>query len=142
MRLAFVWASGFTLVAAVGCSTAATPSLDPSKRLNALSTSELAQLCDWTANQQGGYGSALTCEAAPYSPLHAATSQNECVVGFAPHASMPSCSITVGEWMMCADWTVSTWCTFPHPPAPASCEEFQAGCYGDEVAVFPEAGTD
>ncbi len=43
--------SAFILVVATGCSSAGAGSLDRSKSLNALSTTEVQQLCDWEAKR-------------------------------------------------------------------------------------------
>jgi hypothetical protein len=116
-------------VVATGCSSAHVEPLDMSKPLNTLTPPEVKQLCDLSAKLLGGYGGAVSCDGGPNAPLHAAMSQDDCVTGLAPHLSMPTCVITVGELIGCLDWTAANWCTDPAPPVLPTCSEFQAGCY-------------
>jgi hypothetical protein len=141
MRFVFKLAStaSFILIVASGCSSSAGGSLDPSESLNALSTTQVQQLCDWAAKLQGGYGIDIPCDAAPTS-LETPANQAACVAESAPHFSQASCSTSVGEWMMCVEWRLSNWCSASLPPLPANCAQAQAACYGSESPL--DAGTD
>jgi hypothetical protein len=105
------------------------PPLDPSKKLSALSTSELGAFCDWTAQQEGGYGKTTYCEANG-APLYAPTDQATCVMELSQHASEPDCSATVGQWTPCVQWLDANFCDTTPATLPAECSVIQAMCYG------------
>ena len=117
--------------ATFACSSASSQSasLDPSSMLNAISASDLKALCDWTAAQEGGYGTVVACDAAPTS-LEADVDQATCVAEGRQHFAQATCSASVGDWMACVKWRLSNWCSAT-PPTPAGpCETIQNGCYG------------
>lgn len=113
------------------------PPVDSSKPLSTLSASELAALCDWSAQVQGGYGASAYCEA---SGEHLETPQNQaqCISEVTPHYNRPTCTTTVGQWTACTRWFVANWCSVMPPARPAECDAFQARCYGNPS----EAGAD
>lgn len=119
--------------ATLACSSTGSSSsgsgLDSSKKLSALSATDLQSLCDWTAAQEGGYGTVVACDAAPTS-LQASKDQATCVAEGEQHFWQPICSATVGDWMACVKWRLSNWCFADPPPPSGACEAIQTGCYG------------
>jgi hypothetical protein len=121
-------------IAITSCSSASSgsggPAVDASKELSSLSVAELQTLCDWSVQQQGGYGAHGYCEASG-TPLETPSDQATCVAEVTPHYSRPTCTTTVGQWAMCIRWFVANWCSatpLAHPPA--ECVAFQTQCYG------------
>lgn len=102
---------GFTL-AGCGSSTGGTGStasgVDTSKRLDALSAAEKAQLCDWMASKYGGYGASKTCGAD--LTLEGPANQAECVAMIPP-----TCAATVAQAEACENQTSCS------NPIPESC---------------------
>jgi hypothetical protein len=136
MRLAGVGLllTGTTLA----CSSFSSSSVDPSKKLNSLSTGDQQSLCDWTAQQQGGYGVIIPCDAAP-TDLEVEKDQAICVAEEMQRFDQPTCTATVGDWMMCVKWRLSNWCSAAPPAPTGQCAAIQTGCYGSRS---PDAGTD
>jgi hypothetical protein len=140
--LAILWILAVTPLA---CSSSASSrsSVAPSKSLNALSTGDLQGLCDWTAQQEGGYGTNIPCDGG--GSLEASQDQATCVAEAMQHFDQPSCTSTAEDWMTCIKWRLSNWCSAA-PPAPSGqCEAIQTGCYGsgspDAGMVGSEAGS-
>ena len=125
----------------VACSTGShgngAPPVDASKALSSLSLAELQALCDWSTQQQGGYGINANCEATGV-PLQTSSNQAECVAEVMPHYSRPTCATTVGQWTTCVRWLVANWCSTMPAARPAACDAFQTLCYGSQA----DAGTD
>jgi hypothetical protein len=107
------------------------PPVDPSKTLAVLSSSEMGAFCDWVAQQEGGYGATIPCDAGSGS-LEAPQDQATCVAELSQHASEPNCSATVGQWTTCVDWLDANWCTTTPSMMPAECAVLQATCYASE----------
>jgi hypothetical protein len=63
-------AATLTLACSGGASTSG-PNVDPSKQVVGLSMSDLQVVCDWTAQDWGGYGGQLVCEAGSRDSLDA-----------------------------------------------------------------------
>jgi hypothetical protein len=135
--------AGLVACSLAGCSTGAVttedPPLDPAKVLSSLSTSDLQALCDWEAQEQGGYGTTLYCEASGV-PLYTATSQAECVAEVKPNFGRATCTATVGQLTTCVKWFVANWCSSTPPALPSECIAFDNGCYGTQLT--PDGGTD
>jgi hypothetical protein len=104
------------------------PPLEDSKTLANLSTSEMQSFCDWVAQQEGGYGRTISCDATGI-PLEAPSDQTTCVSEFSQHASEPNCSATVGQWTICLQWFDANWCTTMTTTPPAECSVIQTTCY-------------
>lgn len=121
------------LLAACGSgSSPSGPSLDAAKMFSALSSGELGSFCDWVAQDEGGYGRTISCEATG-SPLYTPSDQASCVTSFAQHARQPGCTGTVGDWTTCARWLDANWCSTIPATRPAVCDAIQAHCYGSGV---------
>lgn len=137
---------GFLLAYFVaGCSTgggagnAGDPPIDPTKALSSLSPSDLQALCDWEAQEQGGYGTTTYCEATGV-PLETPSSQSECVTEVTPMFERATCTTTVGEFTTCLKFFVANWCSTAPPAIPTECVAFDNGCYGTQLT--PDGGTD
>lgn len=127
-----------TMLACSCSSSTSSSSVDPSKRLNALTTSDQQALCDWTAQEQGGYGTIIPCDAGP-SDLEVEKDHAACLALETQHFDQPTCTATVGDWMACVKLNLSTWCS-AHPPAPTGqCAAIDTGCYGSPA---PDGGGD
>jgi hypothetical protein len=131
------WATMLLFV--VACGSSPSTGLDPALALNAMSPADLRALCDWTANQQGGYGAMIDCDAAD-TGLLVEKDQATCLAVVTPHWTRPTCTATVGDWMMCVQWRLSNWCSANPPPPMGRCEALQNGCYGPPVPL--DAGLD
>jgi hypothetical protein len=129
--LAFAFCSAFPIACGTGAGTSSSsgPPVDSSKTLSNLSTSEKQAFCDWTAQQEGGYGRTISCEATG-SPLYTPSDQATCVSELSQHASEPGCTATVGQWTTCVQWLDANWCTTMPAVRPAECNAIQATCYG------------
>jgi hypothetical protein len=136
MRLAAL--NLFYAVTTFACSSSSPSTVDPSKKLNTLSTGDQESLCDWTAQEQGGYGTIITCDAAS-TDLEVETDQAKCIADVSPHFSQPTCTANVGDWMTCVKWRLSNWCSATPPVPTGQCAAIQTGCFGSSL---PDAGTD
>jgi len=116
-------------VTTFACSSSPSTSLDPSAKLNTLSTAGQEALCDWTAQVQGGYGAFIPC-AGGAPGLEVAMNQATCVAESVQHFDQPTCTATVGDWMTCVKWALAIHCS-TNPPAPTGqCAAIDTGCYG------------
>ena len=62
-----------------------------------LSTQEQQQLCDWTADRQGGYDASLVCDSGLV--VSTFVDQQQCLGAF-----LGSCStVSVSDWEQCVD---------------------------------------
>jgi hypothetical protein len=122
-----------------GSGSSGDPPVDPAKELSALSPGDVQALCDWGAQEQGGYGTTVYCEASG-TPRETASTQTECVAEVTPMFGRATCTTTVGQYTGCVKWFVANWCSAVPPALPAECMTFQSGCYGTQFA--PDAGTD
>jgi hypothetical protein len=129
-------------IAACSSSSASNGGPDATKKLDALSATEVQSLCDWTAKDQGGYGTTIICDAGQGS-LEVPADQATCVTDVTPHWSQSTCTSTVGEWMTCAQWGLANACATTRPAKPAACAAIDVGCFGgDDTATAQDAGTD
>ena len=141
MRLA---GAGFLLLSTIACSSMPSASadagldVDPAMKLNTLTSGEQQALCDWTNQEEGGYGTVVLCDASQAS-LEADKDQATCVAEEIQHFEQPTCTTTVGDWMMCVQWRLANWCTATPPTPSGQCAAIQTGCYG---SASPDAGTD
>ena len=88
-------------------------SLDPSKLVISLSPAEQAAFCDWDAQQYGGYGHMVVCDAGAKagSSSEPGTDQAMCVMGVQHLASIrPTCPATVGDVMACVQFEIQNPC--------------------------------
>jgi|CZKU01.1.fsa_nt_gi hypothetical protein len=130
------------IIPALACSStsSSTPdsglAVDPAAKLDTLSPADLQALCDWAAQEQGGYGVHIPCDAGPSGPsdLEVAPDQATCVAELSPHFHQPTCTVTVADWMACLKWRLSNWCSAAPPAPTGTCAVFQAGCYGSGSA--------
>lgn len=147
MRIAFpVLAAGVCATMQTGCGSGSGsgspsgPPVDSSKTLSALSTNEMQAFCDWLAQDEGGYGRTISCEATG-APLETPQDQATCVSELSQHASESGCTATVGQWTMCVQWVDANWCTTMPAMRPAECGVIQATCYGSG-GTQTDAGVD
>jgi hypothetical protein len=87
--------------------------LDTSKIVVNLSPAEQATFCDWDAQQYGGYGHMVVCDAGAKagSSSEPGTDQAMCVMGLQHLAGIrPTCSATVGDGMACVQWEIQNPC--------------------------------
>jgi hypothetical protein len=80
------------------------------KRLDALTTAEIAKICDWSAAHFGGYGQTVDCGDG--SSLSSDSDQATCI-SMAPK----SCALTVSQYETCVH---DTSCSDPLPPSCAA----------------------
>jgi hypothetical protein len=75
--------------------------VDSSKKLVDLSGPEQASLCDWVAQQLGGYGSREACDGGGHTPSSTPT-QSDCVSSIADIGRLdPACPATLGQVSSC-----------------------------------------
>jgi len=96
-----------------GASGAPGPSGIPSNtRLADLTDSQVRQLCDWAAAQEGGYGTAHTCGGGITIRTYA--SQEDCFQRTRASAG-PTCAATVGDIEACEQVLASDACNTSAP---------------------------
>jgi hypothetical protein len=99
-----------------GCSSSSGLNLDSNMQLTSLSAGDQAKLCDWEAQQYGGYGKTVMCGglvAAQRGP----TDQASCVSDLPPAPTAMYCQVTVGQFEDCVRWRVQNGCgTTGMPP--------------------------
>jgi hypothetical protein len=103
-------------------SDGATP--DTSKLVIDLSPAEQAAVCDWSAQQYGGYGHMAVCDAGARagSSSGPGTDQAMCVMALQHLASIrPTCTATVGDAMACSQWEIQNPCAGT-AAGPAGCQ--------------------
>lgn len=102
---------GFTiLLATTGFSCGGdSASLDASKPLGQLSSSEQAQLCDAVNHAQGGYGRSITCPDG--SPAGTDADRATCVAAL-PGVAQACAELKVGDMTGCADAIGADLCRF------------------------------
>jgi hypothetical protein len=87
------------------------PSIDPSTPFVNLSSSQLAQICDWQEALLGGYGAVIPCTSGNTDNF---ADQAQCVeaLTFSPGG----CTMTVGEYETCVlARAPSKGCDYPEP---------------------------
>jgi hypothetical protein len=77
------------------------PPFEAMRAIKTLAPEELATLCDWVANQFGGYDMKYRCRDGSTRSSH--KSQADCVASLAG----PSCQATVGDVQGCTDENLS-----------------------------------
>jgi hypothetical protein len=119
-----------------GSSGSSGPNVDSSKRVAMLSTDEQKTVCDWIAQQWGGYGHSVTCDAGGgFSVMISApwTNQTGCLAQF---AQVPAgCPATVGQASACYQQGAQTACA---PMQSSTCITLQQQCSPTSV----DAGSD
>lgn len=141
-RVAFLCmdARWLLLFVAVGCSstsssTSSTPStssgVDTSKSLSSLSSAEKNALCDWIAQEFGGYDSRGVCADSATGGLQGPTNQSGCVDLLPP----ASCPATVGQFQSCIQSEVQNACDWAAvSPTPACAFLTARACGGTSDA--------
>jgi len=81
--------------------------VDPSANLSSLSPADKAALCDWVAQEFGGYDSRGVCADSATGGLQGPANQSECVVDLLPPATCPA---TVGQLEACVRSEVQNAC--------------------------------
>lgn len=97
MRRWSLMAMAAFLAACSGSSEESSPSsgLPTSERVATLDETEIAELCDWSAAQTGGYGVEKDCGNGQTARTQ--ESQAECVQSMRDGATQPECTVTVGQ---------------------------------------------
>jgi hypothetical protein len=114
---------GLTL--ACQCSSSATNSNVPdSKPIANLALGDQRTLCDWIAQEFGGYDSRGICADAAAAGLQGPADQSSCLDSLKDYTR---CSVTVGQLQVCVRWEVRNSCTLPLPPSP-ECAVFGPSC--------------
>jgi hypothetical protein len=99
------------------CSSSSSgPNLDSNEALTALSSGDQGRLCDWEAQQYGGYGKTVSCGTGLVAPLRGPTDQASCVSALRPSSTSAFCQVTVGQFETCARWRVQNGCGTADPP--------------------------
>jgi hypothetical protein len=108
-------------------SSSAGPNLDSANLLIMMSNADRGTLCDWLAQQEGGYGHVTTCDASGV-PLEADADQATCVGELSMQATLfPACPATVGQYVSCVQWFLQNWCSAT-ASMPAECMIIQSDC--------------
>lgn len=98
-----------------GSSAAGAPANVPrNDTLGQLTSSQVASLCDYLANVQGGYGRSMTCPAGDTQDTD--PSQSACVQSSATAAAICP-TLTVGDVEDCAAASGTNLCAFDSEPA-------------------------
>jgi len=98
--------------------------LDPSELIVRLSPAEQATFCDWAAQQYGGYGHTVVCDAGSRAgnSSTAGADQAMCVMGVQHLAAIrPACPATIGDVMACTQWEIQNPC-LDTAAGPAGCQ--------------------
>jgi hypothetical protein len=99
------------------CSSSSSgPNIDANQALAALSTGDQGRLCDWEAQQYGGYGKTVSCGGGLVAPQRAPTDQASCVGALPPSSASVYCHATVGQFEACVKWKVQNGCGTADPP--------------------------
>jgi len=113
------------LLAACGSGVSQPVELNPNARAASLSAGEQALLCDWIAQQFGGYGHTISCDGGETSlagPQDQATCVSQYMQGFSqPDARFAACTATVGQVQSCLQWTFQNACGGSAGSAPSAC---------------------
>ena len=120
MRSGFLAFTAFFAFAAGGCSSSSGPNLDSNMQLTSLSAGDQTKLCDWEAQQYGGYGKAVMCGgllAAQRGPAD----QASCVSDLPPSSTAMYCQVTVGQFENCVRWRVQKGCSGTMAMPPTDC---------------------
>lgn len=103
-------------MSAVACSSSSSgPNIASSETLTALSPGDQGRLCDWEAQQYGGYGKVVACGglvAAQRGP----TDKASCVSALPASSAATYCQVTVGQFENCVQWKVQNGCGTADPP--------------------------
>lgn len=111
--LAFV-----VLGSSAACSSSSSePNIDSNMALAALSSADQGRLCDWEAQQYGGYGKSVSCGGGLLAAQRGPTDQASCVSGLPPSSASLYCQATVGQFEACVRWRVQNGCmAIANPP--------------------------
>lgn len=91
------------------------PNVDTTKRLADLSPDDWQELCSWAAQQEGGYGNAIACDAGSNGgSLAAPYDEASCVAEYSKGANCPA---TVQQLVSCVQRLAQTWCDTATLPA-------------------------
>jgi hypothetical protein len=85
--------------------------VDSSRRVTELSDEEIADLCDWSSAELGGYGVERECSG---QTVRTQASQQECMNSL---GSDPSCTATVGDIEKCINALDGDLCRLLSEPA-------------------------
>ncbi len=106
-----------------GSGSSSGPGIDPSTRLADLTPAERATLCDWSAQQMGGYDLKIRCDDG--GDYETPPSQAWCVAHW---ALGPNCSATVGQAESCLQLGINS-CDSPSVRSSPDCLAMTApGC--------------
>jgi hypothetical protein len=117
MRRAFLSLACCFAMAVTACSSSSsTPNIDANAALTSLSTGDQGRLCDWEAQQYGGYGKAISCGGGLVPAQRGPTDQASCVGGLPPPSASAFCNATVGQFEACVQWKKQNGCGTADPP--------------------------
>jgi hypothetical protein len=109
---------------AMSASDSGQTGLSPKQTLISLSMSAAEQLCDWLANQYGGYGGSFACDGGG-PVMMGPQSQSDCVAQFvqlgADASPFNTCTGTVSDFETCIQWQIDTACVTEAGTAPDGC---------------------
>jgi hypothetical protein len=120
------------LAGACSSSSSFSPNVDSSKALTSLSASDQGRLCDWEAQQYGGYGKVMSCGGL-VAGQRAPADQASCVSALPPSSASMYCPVTVGQFENCVHWKVQNGCGTADPPTDCAalrnpnCASYDAG---------------
>jgi hypothetical protein len=81
--------------------------------LSQLNDAQLAQLCDWSAAKEGGYGATESCDGG--ITVHAKASQQDCVTSSRTETAKATCTATVSDAETCINALASDPCDIGTP---------------------------
>jgi len=133
IRVRCNWYRAMFLAAVVGCGNSPNSSNDSatdtrkgqmagsglprSSAIGSLSPEQFGILCDWTNNEQGGYGRTVNCPSG--DPQFTDKDQKSCVEVL-PLIRSACPTLTVADAEDCASAIGTDLCKFPHEPACAA----------------------
>ena len=111
LRRGWMFVAFLVLGGSGACSSSSSgPSLDTNMALAALSSGDQGRLCDWEAQQYGGYGKSVSCGSGLLAAQRGPTDQASCVSRLPPSSVSLYCQATVGQFETCVRWTVQSGC--------------------------------
>jgi hypothetical protein len=117
----------FTFLLGAHCggsgSPAGGPDVGPTDSLVGLSSIDEAALCDWFAQQWGGYGGSIGCQGSGGAVLSAPQDRASCEDNLSSWG--PACPLDVGQFESCVEWETKNVClvgTLSASMLPSECQ--------------------
>jgi hypothetical protein len=115
---------GGAAAALVGCGDDGGSQVPDEKVLSTLSDAEEGSVCDYLAQQYGGYGKAVTCPDR--EPRSVWSNQAACKAALGD--LLQDCAATFGQLKACTAKSVAAGCDSSAAENSAECKEFDEAC--------------